>query len=52
MNRIEKFRCYTYGAVIGMLFEYAYRVDSHVWYIPLGIAILMIVSVAIDLIYD
>lgn len=34
---------YLRGMTVGMLFEYVYRVDSDVWYLPLGIGVLMCV---------
>ena len=45
----NKIRRYLTGILIGMCFEYVYRVDSHVWYLPFSIGILLSVSAIIDI---
>ena len=49
---ISKLRRYLTGAIIGMCFEYVYRVDSEVWYLPLSIGILMSIAMIVDVITD
>lgn len=45
---MDKLKQYVIGGIIGMCFEYAYRADSDVWYLPLILGILMSVVVVID----
>ena len=45
MNKLKR---YVIGGMVGMCFEYAYRADSDVWYLPLILGILMSVVVVID----
>ncbi len=45
---MSKLRRYIIGGIIGMCFEYVYRVESDVWYLPLGIAILLCIIMLID----
>ncbi|KKN88684.1 hypothetical protein LCGC14_0245750 [marine sediment metagenome] len=47
---MNKLRRYIIGSMIGMCFEYTYRVDSNVWYIPLIIGILLSTVVVLDVI--
>ncbi len=52
VSGMSKFRRYLTGGMIGMCFEYVYRVDSEVWYLPLSIGILMSIVMIIDVITD
>ena len=49
-NMFSNFRRYTTGMIIGMCFEYVYRVESDIWYIPLTIAIVLTISMVVDII--
>jgi hypothetical protein len=40
---------YLYGINIGLCFHYAATTESHVWYIPLGIGILICIIMIADL---
>jgi len=48
VSGISRLRKYLLGGVIGICFEYVYRVESEVWYLPLGIGILLSVIVIIE----
>ncbi len=52
VSGMSKVRRYLTGGVIGMCFEYVYRVDSEVWYLPLSIGILMSIAMIIDVVTD
>tara|TARA_R110000823_G_scaffold255501_1_gene377551 strand:+ start:1971 stop:2378 length:408 start_codon:yes stop_codon:yes gene_type:complete len=52
VSGMSKFRRYLTGGMIGMCFEYVYRVDSEVWYLPLGIGVLMSISMIVDVLTD
>ena len=39
---------YLQAMMAGMCFEYVYRIESDVWYLPLGVGILITISLAID----
>lgn len=52
VSGMSKLRRYLTGGMIGMCFEYVYRVDSEVWYLPLSIGILMSIAMIIDVITD
>ena len=52
VSGISEFRRYLTGGMIGMCFEYVYRVDSEVWYLPLSIGILMSIAMIVDVITD
>ena len=47
---MSKLRKYLTGVVIGVCFEYVYRVDSEVWYLPLSIGLLMVIAMIVDVI--
>jgi hypothetical protein len=49
---MSKLRRYLIGAMIGMCFEYVYRVDSEVWYLPLSIGLLMSIAMIVDVLTD
>jgi hypothetical protein len=49
---MKKTTKYLTGATIGMCFEYVYRVESQVWYLPLGIGILLSIVAITDIIND
>ena len=52
VSGMSKLRRYLTGGMIGMCFEYVYRVDSEVWYLPLSIGILMSIAMIVDVITD
>ena len=52
VSGMSKVRRYLTGGMIGMCFEYVYRVDSEVWYLPLSIGILMSIAMIIDVVTD
>ena len=39
---------YLQAMMAGMCFEYVYRVESDVWYLPLGIGILVTITLVVD----
>ena len=39
---------YLQAIMAGVCFEYVYRVESDVWYLPLGIGILVTITLVID----
>ena len=45
-------RRYTTGVMIGICFEYAYRVETDYWHYPLGIGIVLSISALIDVFYS
>ena len=49
---MNKMRRYVVGGMIGMCFEYVYRVESSVWYLPFSIGIILCIVMIIDIIYD
>ena len=49
ISGITKLFRYSNGIMIGMCFEYAYRVESDVWYLPLAIGILLSISMVMDI---
>ena len=49
---MSNLRRYLTGVIIGMCFEYVYRVDSEVWYLPLSVGILMSITVIVDVMTD
>ena len=49
---MSNFRKYLTGVIIGMCFEYVYRVESEFWYLPLSIGILMSIAMIVDVITD
>lgn len=52
VSGMSKLRRYLTGGMIGMCFEYVYRIDSEVWYLPLSIGILMSIAMIVDVITD
>jgi hypothetical protein len=52
VSGMSKLRRYITGGMIGMCFEYVYRVDSEVWYLPLSIGILMSIAMTVDVMTD
>ena len=52
VSGMSKFRRYLIGGMIGMCFEYVYRVDSEVWYLPLSIGVLMSIAMIVDVLTD
>lgn len=52
VSGMSKLRRYITGGMIGMCFEYVYRVDSEVWYLPLSIGILMSIAMIVDVMTD
>jgi len=52
VSGMPKLRRYLTCGMIGMCFEYVYRVDSEVWYLPLSIGILMSIAMIVDVITD
>jgi hypothetical protein len=48
VSGLLKARRYLTGIMIGMCFEYVYRVDSEYWYFPLAIGTMQTVSMIID----
>ena len=52
VSGMSNLRRYLTGGMTGMCFEYVYRVDSEVWYLPLSIGILMSIAMIVDVITD
>jgi hypothetical protein len=52
VSGMSKLRRYLTGGVVGMCFEYVYRVESEIWYLPLSIGILMSIAMIVDVITD
>lgn len=52
VSGMSKLRRYLIGGIIGMCFEYVYRVESEVWYLPLGIGVLMSIGMIFDVLTD
>jgi hypothetical protein len=48
VSGLFKLMKYLQAMMAGMCFEYVYRVESDVWYLPLGIGILTTVMLVID----
>jgi hypothetical protein len=48
VSGLFKLMKYLQAMMAGMCFEYVYRVESDVWYLPLGIGILTTVTLFID----
>lgn len=48
VSGLLKARRYLNGMMIGMCFEYVYRVDSEYWYFPLTIGTMLCVSMIVD----
>ena len=52
VSGMSKLRRYLTGGMIGMCFEYLYRVESEIWYLPLSIGVLMSIAMIVDVITD
>ena len=52
MKRLTNLLRYTNGFLIGMCLEYVYRFDTPIWYLPLGISVLLFALMIVDLLPD